>query len=112
MPRIVIKSATGPFEVKTPKGDSVWICGCGLTDNPDGTCNGNHKKLNVAEEDPDKLYQYDDGERLEVAELVDEKDKDDEDEDDDEDDDDCCGKGCCGGGCGGVRGECCDDEKD
>lgn len=108
MPRIVIKSATGPFEVKTPKGDSVWICGCGLTDNPDGTCNGNHKKFKVAEEDPDKLYQYDEGVRLEVAELVDEKDKDDE----DDDDNDCCQKGCCGGGCGGGKRECCEDKKD
>lgn len=97
MPRIVIKTATGPIEVKTKSGDSVWICGCGLTDNEDGTCNGNHRKYKVTEEDADKLYQYDEGKRREVAELA-----------DDDDEAAHAGRGCCGGGCcGGGDGSCC-----
>lgn len=52
MPRLVIHTATGPSEVKTKSGDSVWICRCGLTDNEDGTCSSNHKKFKVADEDP------------------------------------------------------------
>lgn len=119
MPRLVTHTATGPTEVKTKSGDSVWICRCGLTDNEDGTCNGNHRKLEVAEEDVETLYVYDEnGERSEVEEDdccctdsdEDDEDEDDdaEDEDDDEDDLDQAKpkkKGCCGG-CGG----CCRDE--
>lgn len=83
MPRIVIKSATGPTEVKTPSGDSVWVCGCGLTNNSDGTCNGNHRKLDVASEDRNTIYQYDhNGQRREVGKL-----------------DEVDGKQCCGGRC-------------
>jgi CDGSH-type Zn-finger protein len=97
MPRIVIKTATGPVEVKTKSGDSVWICACGLTDNEDGTCSGNHRKLKVATEDPNKLYQYEDGKRLEVAELADDEEVGEK-------------QGCCGGGCCGGDGSCCSNK--
>ena len=101
MSRIVVHAATGPAEVKTKKGDSVWICRCGLTDNEDGTCSSNHKKFKVADEDPNQLYQYDkDGKRHQLA-----KDGCGEDCCMDEDDDAKKESGCCGG-CGG----CCRDE--
>lgn len=101
MPRLVLHTATGPSELKTPKGDSIWICRCGLTTNADGTCNSNHKKLRVAEEEKGKVYRYDeDGERSEckAVSMSDGKSG-------CKSNDDCknCGdeksQGCCGGGC-------------
>lgn len=117
MPRLVIHTATAPAEVKTKSGDSVWICRCGLTDNEDGTCNSNHKKLKVAEEDPKKIYEYDeDGKRHQLAEECCGEDccKD--------GDEKCCSDGCCEdddeekkddkkeSGCCGACGGCCRDE--
>lgn len=66
MTRVVKHTADTPSEVKTPSGDSVWICRCGLTTNEDGTCSGMHKKYMVADEEKDKLYCYKDGKRKEV----------------------------------------------
>ena len=117
MPRLVIHTATEPAEVKTKNGDSVWICRCGLTSNDDGTCSSNHKIFKVADEDPKKIYEYDDdGKRHQLAEeCCGEdccKDEDDEDVDEDDDDekegdkDDEKKSGCCGS-CGG----CCQEEK-
>ena len=113
MPRLVIHTAVGPTEVKTKQGDSVWICRCGLTNNEDGTCSGNHKKLKVAEEDPKKIYEYDDdGKRHQLAEeccgddCCKDEDHDDEDDEDDEDDDEAEKSGCCG-----SCGDCCREEK-
>lgn len=119
MPRLVIHTATGPTEVKTKDG-SVWICRCGLTENEDGTCSGNHKKLQVADEDPNEIYEYgEDGKRHQLAEegcgddccKDEDHDNDDDDEDDErddtkEDETEEKQKGCCGG-CGG----CCREEK-
>lgn len=68
MARLVKHTATGPAEVKTKSGDSVWVCRCGLTSHEDGTCSSNHKKCKVAEEEQGKLYQYDaEGNRQEVV---------------------------------------------
>lgn len=90
MARSVVMTGIAPAEVKTKSGDSVWVCRCGLTANADGTCNGNHKKFKVAEEDKDKLYCYDKtGRRQEVLDSKEEKG-----------DVDCC-SGCCSG-CGGA----------
>lgn len=120
MPRLVIHTATGPTEVKTKDG-SVWICRCGLTENEDGTCSGNHKKLKVADEDPNEIYEYgEDGKRHQLAEeccgddCCKDEDHDNEDDDDEDDERDDTKedeteekqKGCCGG-CGG----CCREEK-
>lgn len=66
MSRVVIHTAHGPALVKTPSGDTVAICRCGLTTNADGTCCGNHKR--TLDEAPDKIYQYD--EQLEREELA------------------------------------------
>lgn len=97
MSRIVVHAATGPAEVKTKSGDSVWICRCGLTDNEDGTCSSNHKKFKVAEEDSDQLYQYDqDGKRHQLTgNCCGEAGCKDGDEDEKKE------SGCCGG-CGGC----------
>lgn len=116
MPRLVIHSATGPTEVKTKGGDSVWICRCGLTSNEDGTCSSNHKKFKLSEEDPKKIYEYDEaGKRRQLAEECCEEDcckdgdesccSDDCCEDDDEKTKEKKESSCCGN-CGG----CCRDE--
>lgn len=57
MTRLVKHQATGPSEVKTDSGDSVWICRCGLTVNEDGTCSGKH--AHTKGEETGKLYCYD-----------------------------------------------------
>jgi len=44
MPRLVKHTAHGPSVVKTPKGDEVHVCRCGLTKNPQGLCDGSHTK--------------------------------------------------------------------
>ena len=93
MPRLVVHTATGPAEVKTKSGDSVWICRCGLTSNEDGTCSSNHKKFKVAEEDLKKIYEYDeDGKRHQLAE-------------------ECCGEDCCKDECDDEDCECDEKEK-
>lgn len=70
MSRVVIHTAQGPAIVKTQNGDTVAICRCGLTTNPDGTCCGNHKR--TLDEKPDHIYQYDD--KLEREELAEDQD--------------------------------------
>jgi CDGSH-type Zn-finger protein len=63
MARIVIRKDNSPIEIKVG-GESVWICRCGLTDNPP-YCSGKHKK--TRDEEEGKLYFYDeDGKRYEV----------------------------------------------
>lgn len=84
MPRLVVKTAHGPFEVK-PQKDSAWICMCGLSKNQP-RCDKSHKK--TLDENEKELYIYDTvtGKRTSQNE-----------------EDGCCGGegGCCGGGkCG------------
>lgn len=57
MARLVQHEATGPIEVP-PQEKSVWICGCGLTQNQP-FCDGSHKICRAAETDDGKLYVYD-----------------------------------------------------
>lgn len=77
MSRQVIMTGIKPAEVKTKSGDSILVCRCGLTDKADGTCSGNHRKFQVASEDPKITYQYDKkGKRQEVL-------------------DECCSDQCC-----------------
>ncbi len=64
MPRIIVKSAQGPVEAKTPGGESVWVCKCGLSANPEGRCDGSHKK--TLDEKPGIIYAYDEKGRAEV----------------------------------------------
>jgi len=63
MARIVKLEAQGPQEVKTPSGDSVWVCMCGLT-KKNGLCDGSHKR--TKDERPGALYVYEDEKRVEV----------------------------------------------
>ncbi|MEI6690261.1 MAG: hypothetical protein WCL07_00765 [bacterium] len=77
MSRVVIHTAKGPAIIKTKGGDTVAVCRCGLTTNEDGTCCGNHHKIEG--EKSDSLYQY--NEKLEREEIA--------------NDEECCGE-CCG----------------
>lgn len=56
MARLVRHEGTGPIEVK-PSEKSVWICGCGLSQNMP-FCDGSHKTCRQVEEEG-KLYTYD-----------------------------------------------------
>jgi len=79
-------------EVKTKSGDVVWVCRCGLTTNPDGTCNGNHQKWQTHSEKPGEVYAYDpSGRRRQVA-VVDLEDTADD------------ALSACGGGCASCSG--------
>lgn len=81
MPRLVKHTAHGPARIK-PKGEQISICRCGLSDDPNGLCVGNHKKTLTEEEN--KLYCYDrELNREEVGDLRQDG-------------------GCCGGNC-----DCC-----
>jgi len=63
MARKVIKTAKGPFEIKSQKG-SAWICMCGLSKNQP-FCDGSHQKIENEEEG--KVYEYDEqGHQTEV----------------------------------------------
>ena len=72
MARKVIHSAQGPAEVKTPNGDSVWVCRCGLTKSEQGLCDSSHKQ--TLDEKEGDIYEYDDEGHQEQG---------------------CCGGGCC-----------------
>lgn len=67
MPRLVRHEATGPIEIK-PQPQSVWICGCGLSQNQP-MCDGSHKTCR--QEAQGKVYVYD-KERKTVLEVRDE----------------------------------------
>ena len=65
MVRLVKHTAHGPARIK-PKGGEISICRCGLSDDPNGLCDGNHKR--TLDEEPGKLYCYD--EKLNRQEAV------------------------------------------
>jgi CDGSH-type Zn-finger protein len=62
MARVIIKKEKTPVEIKVG-GESVWICRCGLTDNPP-YCSGKHKQ--IRDEKDDELYIYENGKRYKV----------------------------------------------
>jgi CDGSH-type Zn-finger protein len=65
MARIVKRNRQEPYEVVIG-GESQWICGCGLSKNLP-FCDGTHSI--TLDEEPGKLYWYDDdGEPHEAAE--------------------------------------------
>ncbi|MCC7193854.1 MAG: CDGSH iron-sulfur domain-containing protein [Phycisphaeraceae bacterium] len=68
MPRLVLHTATGPFEIK-PQEKSVWICQCGLSQNLP-YCDGSHKACR--NEVPGKIYVYG-PDRKTIVEVRDEK---------------------------------------
>ncbi len=72
MARIITRTEHGPVEVKI--GDkTVHVCRCGLSKNPQGLCDGSHKK--TLDEVEGVTYVYDEDGNREEAEM------------------------CCGGGC-------------
>jgi CDGSH-type Zn-finger protein len=62
MARVIIKKDKSPVEIKVG-GESVWICRCGLTDNPP-YCSGKHKQ--TRDEKDDELYIYENSKRYRV----------------------------------------------
>jgi CDGSH iron-sulfur domain-containing protein 3 len=87
MPRLVEKFAHGPVQV-----GGKDICMCGLSKNQP-FCDQSHEK--TLDEDPAKLYVYDEGGREEVVTVP--------------DGENACGGGCCGGSC--CEDSECDDQK-
>lgn len=69
MPRLVQFSDKGPIEIP-PQQESVWICGCGLSQNFPH-CDGSHNKCERAEPDDQKVYVYDENRKR----VIEEKDK-------------------------------------
>jgi CDGSH-type Zn-finger protein len=57
MARLVRFEAKGPIEVP-PQDKSVWICGCGLSQNFPH-CDGSHKTCRKNEPEEGKVYVYD-----------------------------------------------------
>ncbi len=73
MARYVIRTAHGPAEVKTPSGDIIHVCRCGLSKSEQGLCDGSHKQ--TLDEKEGDIYEYGaDGKQEEGG---------------------CCGGGCC-----------------
>lgn len=64
MARIIRREAKAPYRLQ--EGDKKSICMCGLSDNQP-FCNGAHKE--TKDEEDGKLYEYQDGERVEVEVL-------------------------------------------
>ncbi|KUO79653.1 MAG: hypothetical protein AT714_07825 [Vulcanisaeta sp. OSP_8] len=65
--RVILHTAKRPYEYKTPSGESVWICMCGLSDTYP-ICSGKHKL--VRDEDERSVYIYDQtGNRLGTIDL-------------------------------------------
>ncbi|WP_069807158.1 CDGSH iron-sulfur domain-containing protein [Vulcanisaeta thermophila] len=65
--RVVLHTRKGPYEYKTPSGESVWICMCGLSDTYP-ICSGKHRL--VADEKENEVYLYtQDGKRIGVINL-------------------------------------------
>lgn len=65
MARMIRHEAVGPHEIK-PSDKSTWICMCGLSRNYP-LCDGHHK-LARAQEQPGKLYRYENDHPVEINE--------------------------------------------
>jgi|GEM_PF-283038 CDGSH-type Zn-finger protein len=65
MARLIVHTAKRPYQYKTPKGDVIWICMCGLSDTYP-ICSGRHKS--TTDEEDSKVYIYDEN-RQRVSEV-------------------------------------------
>jgi CDGSH-type Zn-finger protein len=64
MARIVKRTEHGPVQVDT-NGNPIFVCRCGLSKNPQGLCDGSHKK--TLDEAEGKTFVYgENGERVEI----------------------------------------------
>lgn len=96
MPRIVLKTAHGPFVLKPTEKDTR-ICMCGLSKNQP-FCDDSHKA--TLDENEGELYQYD-----ETGKRMSNHDEEEgccggcqhEEGEEKEEKEGCCGGGCCGG---------------